>query len=89
LLVIHLIVSAKKRTWGWFITFLAAPPVCFSCGALMDAPWVGGGVVTIYALTICVFGALIGGLNLLFGIAVLKPTKGMPRASPSAEVLLS
>lgn len=85
LLVAHLIISAKKRIWGWFITLLVAPPVCFSCGAIIIAPWAGGGG-TLDELTISAFCTLIGLLNLLFGIAVLKPTRSAPRASPSAEV---
>ena len=84
LLVVHLIVSAKKRIWRWFITFLVAPAACFSCGALTISQWAGD-VGTLDGLTISALCALIGLLNLLFGIVVLKPTRGTPRVSPSAE----
>ncbi len=79
LMVVHLIVAVKKHTWGWLITLLVEPLLCFLCYAWLYSSGSGDGI------TLGIFFTLIGLPNLLFGISVLKPPRGELGASPSME----
>lgn len=63
LLVVHLVLAAKQRKWGWFIGLLVAPIICFFVGIGVTAS--GNAIFTALAL------ALIGLPNLLFGLIAL------------------
>jgi hypothetical protein len=71
LLVIYLIVAAKKRAWRWLIALLVLPPLSFSCYAFFYVSDFDTAIAASF-----VFITLIGLPNLLFCIKVLKPTGG-------------
>ena len=86
LLIIHLLVAAKKRLWGWFTTLFVWPSLCVISGGAtvgqIAGGYDGGFMITMF----CLFGGLI---NLLFGIVILKPWQAAPKGFPADEVLPS
>jgi hypothetical protein len=83
LAIIHLVVAARQKRWGWFNALLLAPPLCFCMSA-----YVGGSYSSRSFLFFIICLPFIGLPNLLFSIKVLNQTQEAATTSPPGEELL-
>jgi hypothetical protein len=78
--IIHYLVAAQKRSWGWIITLLVTPPLCILFSLYgVNPPGARADLLPSFVYL------PIGLPNLLFGIFGLKPRRRDSRASLPGE----